>query len=104
EGMELREAAARAVATAGSAVVFAGLTVIIALVGLMVINIPFLTVMGLSAAGTVAIAVLIAISLLPAVFGFCGHRLAGGSRVLAMRPRHRKPGTETMSVRWARLG
>jgi uncharacterized membrane protein YdfJ with MMPL/SSD domain len=69
----------------------------------MVINIPFLTVMGLAAAGTVAIAVLIAISLLPAILGFCGPRLARGNRVLAMRPRHRKPGTDTMSVRWARM-
>ena len=51
EGMPAREAAARATATAGSAVVFAGLTVIIALVGLTVVNIPFLTVMGLAAAG-----------------------------------------------------
>ena len=42
---------------------------IIALVGLIVVNIPFLTVMGLAAAGTVAIAVLIAITLLPAILG-----------------------------------
>jgi uncharacterized membrane protein YdfJ with MMPL/SSD domain len=103
EGMESHEAAARATATAGSAVVFAGLTVIIALLGLMVINIPFLTVMGLSAAGTVAIAVLIAITLMPAVIGFCGHRLGRSNRVLTMRPRHRKPGADTLSVRWARM-
>ena len=51
DGLEPREAAAQATATAGSAVVFAGLTVVIALVGLMVVNIPFLTVMGLAAAG-----------------------------------------------------
>ena len=49
------------------------LTVIIALVGLLVVNIPFLTMMGLAAAGTVAIAVLIALTLLPAMFGFVGH-------------------------------
>ena len=49
-----------AAATAGSAVVFAGLTVVIALAGLTVVGIPFLTVMGLSAAATVAIAVLVA--------------------------------------------
>jgi RND superfamily putative drug exporter len=103
EGMEPREAAAKATATAGSAVVFAGATVIIALVGLTVVNIPFLTVMGLAAAGTVAIAVLIALTLLPAILGFAGHRLARRNRVLGMRPRHRSEGKPTLSVRWARF-
>jgi RND superfamily putative drug exporter len=103
EGMEPKEAAARATATAGSAVVFAGLTVIIALVGLMVVNIPFLTVMGLAAAGTVATAVLIAISLLPAILGFLGERGGRVNRVLVKRPRRRREGTDTLSVRWARF-
>src|SRR5262245_20898016 len=88
--LELRESAPQATATAGSAVVFAGLTVIIALVGLTVINIPFLTVMGLAAAATVAIAVLIALTLLPALLGFAGGRVLRVNRVLAYRPR-RKP-------------
>ncbi|MEU7583045.1 MMPL family transporter [Streptomyces sp. NPDC041068] len=70
EGRERQEAAGRAVGTAGSAVVFAGLTVIVALAGLAVVNIPMLTKMGLAAAGTVAIAVLIAVSLIPALLGF----------------------------------
>lgn len=74
-GHEPQEAAGRAVATAGSAVVFAGLTVIIALVGLMVVNVPFLTAMGLGSAGVVAVAVLIALTLLPAMFGFAGRRV-----------------------------
>ena len=56
--MAPREAAAQATATAGSAVVFAGATVVIALVGLVMVNIPFLTVMGLAAAVTVSLAVL----------------------------------------------
>ena len=77
-GMELRDAAAQATGTAGSAVVFAGATVVIALVGLTVVNIPFLTVMGLAAAGAVVIAVLIATTLLPALLGFFGRR---GARV-----------------------
>ncbi|MGW0596970.1 MMPL family transporter [Streptomyces sp. NPDC002776] len=75
QGMEPRESAGRAVGTAGSAVVFAGTTVVIALVGLVVVRIPFLTVMGLSAAVTVLIAVLVAVTLLPALFGFAGARL-----------------------------
>jgi uncharacterized membrane protein YdfJ with MMPL/SSD domain len=103
EGMAPQEAAARATATAGSAVVFAGLTVVIALVGLMVIGIPFLTVMGLAAAGTVAIAVVIAITLLPAILGFLGDRGGRMNRVLAKRPRRRPEGAPTLSVRWARL-
>ena len=58
-----------AVGTAGSAVVFAGLTVIIALVALSVVGISFLTAMGLGAAATVAVAVLVALTLLPAILG-----------------------------------
>jgi putative drug exporter of the RND superfamily len=104
DGLEPREAAAQATGTAGSAVVFAGATVIIALVGLTVVNIPFLTVMGLAAAGTVAIAVLIAVTLLPALLGFAGGRLGRLNRVLAYRPRReRRTGRETASVRWARF-
>ncbi|MFE1406613.1 MMPL family transporter [Streptomyces sp. NPDC058770] len=70
EGHHAEEAVARAVGTAGSAVVFAGLTVVIALAGLSVVNIPVLTKMGLAAAGTVVIAVLVAMTLLPALLGF----------------------------------
>jgi uncharacterized membrane protein YdfJ with MMPL/SSD domain len=101
DGMNGREAAAHATATAGSAVVFAGATVVIALVGLLVINIPFLTVMGMAAAGTVSLAVLIALTLLPAILGFAGHRLARGNRFVNWRPRRRTG--DTMSIRWAKL-
>ena len=74
-GMDREEAAGHAVGTAGSAVVFAGLTVVIALAGLSVVGIPFLTAMGLAAAGTVAIAVVVAVTLLPAILGFAGDRV-----------------------------
>ncbi|QNN53251.1 MMPL family transporter [Nocardioides mesophilus] len=74
-GLDRQEAAGRAVGTAGSAVVFAGLTVVIALAGLSVVGIPFLTSMGLAAAGTVAVAVLVAVTLLPALLGFAGDRV-----------------------------
>ncbi|MFD8396491.1 MMPL family transporter [Streptomyces sp. NPDC059680] len=70
EGRERQDAAARAVGTAGTAVVFAGLTVIIALAGLAVVDVPMLTKMGLTAAGTVAIAVLVALTFVPALLGF----------------------------------
>ncbi|TDT36193.1 RND superfamily putative drug exporter [Streptomyces sp. BK208] len=75
EGRDRGEAAGRAVGTAGSAVVFAGLTVIVALAGLAVVNVPILTKMGLTAAGTVAIAVLVAVTLVPALLGFAPYRV-----------------------------
>ena len=65
----------RALATAGSAVVFAGTTVVIALTGLMVAGIPVLTVMGLAAAGSVTMAVSVALTLLPAMALLLGERL-----------------------------
>ena len=74
-GLDPEESVARAVATAGSAVVFAGLTVLIALCGLAVAGIPFLTTMGVAAAFGVAVAVLIALTLLPALMGFAGAKL-----------------------------
>ncbi|GHH44834.1 MMPL family transporter [Streptomyces candidus] len=75
EGLDGEEAVGRATGTAGSAVVFAGATVVIALVGLSVVGIPFLSVMGLAAAGTVVLAVLVALTLLPAALGFAGRRV-----------------------------
>jgi RND superfamily putative drug exporter len=81
-GMPPEESAALALGTAGSAVLFAGLTVVIAMAGLSVVGIPFLTVMGLCAAGAVLVAVAVALTLLPAILGFAGARLipAPGSR------------------------
>jgi RND superfamily putative drug exporter len=103
-GLAGEEAAGRAIGTAGSAVVFAGLTVVIALAALAVVGIPFLTAMGVAAAGTVAVAVIMALTLLPAVFGFAGRRIAGG-RVPGLRtPDPEDAGTApTMGERWARL-
>jgi putative drug exporter of the RND superfamily len=70
KGHAPREAAGLAAGTAGSAVVFAGLTVVIALAGLSVVGIPLLTKMGLAAAGAVAVGVLVALTLVPALLGF----------------------------------
>ncbi|MFF3336984.1 MMPL family transporter [Streptomyces sp. NPDC002888] len=70
KGRTPQEATGLAVGTAGSAVVFAGLTVVIALAGLAVVGIPMLTKMGLAAAGAVVVAVLVALTLVPAVLGF----------------------------------
>jgi uncharacterized membrane protein YdfJ with MMPL/SSD domain len=103
DGMEPRESAAQATATAGSAVVFAGATVVIALAGLVVVQIPFLTVMGVAAAATVSLAVLIAVTLLPAMMGFGRKRLGRMNGFLIKRPRRRPEGAPTLSVRYARL-
>ncbi|MFI0964130.1 MMPL family transporter [Streptomyces sp. NPDC021080] len=104
EGREREEAAGRAVGTAGSAVVFAGLTVVIALVGLSVVNIPMLTKMGVAAAGTVAIAVLIALTMVPALLGYVGRRVqpAGQkSKLLGGGRAAKKQGKPNMGTRWA---
>ncbi|MEU0883122.1 MMPL family transporter [Lentzea sp. NPDC005914] len=74
-GADVGHAIATAVGTAGSAVVTAGLTVVIALVGLAIAGIPFLTQMGVSAAATIVVAVLIAVTLVPAVLSMLGRRV-----------------------------
>ena len=102
-GMEPEEAAARANATAGSAVVFAGMTVVIAIAGLAVVGIPFLTVMGFAAAATVATAVLVAVTLLPAMLGFAGHNI---DRLRVPGLKTRTGGLdegETIGTRWAAM-
>ncbi|MEJ1202269.1 MMPL family transporter [Streptomyces sp. BB1-1-1] len=113
EGREREEAAGRAVGTAGSAVVFAGLTVVIALVGLAVVNIPMLTKMGIAAAGTVAIAVLIALTMVPALLGYAGRRVkptgaksrllggAGKKNDAAADAKPAKPAKANLGTRWA---
>ncbi|MEU4619839.1 MMPL family transporter [Actinoplanes sp. NPDC023801] len=73
-GLPVDAAAAMSVGTAGAAVVTAGLTVVIALAGLSVVGIPFLSEMGIAAAATIVIAVLVAITLVPAILGFIGER------------------------------
>jgi len=97
------EAVGIAVGTAGSAVVFAGLTVLIALSALAVVNIPFLTAMGLAAAGTVLIAVLVALTLLPAILGLTKSKAFGG-QVRKYRPKREANGRIINNgVRWARV-
>ena len=90
-----------ALGTAGGSVIFAGVTVLIALAALSIIDIPFLTAMALAAAGTVALAVLVALTFLPALVGLLG------SKIFALRipgpkvpdPENEKP---TVGLRWAR--
>ncbi|WP_430645579.1 MMPL family transporter [Agromyces sp. GXS1127] len=101
-GMDPEESAAEAVATAGGAVVFAGLTVIIALLGLLVVGIPFLSVMGVAAAFAVLVAVFGATTLLPALLGLAKGRLAPkpGSRAHRRAVASDDSGKRTMGRRW----
>jgi RND superfamily putative drug exporter len=109
-GMPIEDSVPLAVGTAGSSVVFAALTVIVALCGLSVAGIPFLTAMGLSAAGSVLIGMLIALTLLPALLGFAGDKVA---KFLAspLRPGHYEQVAQlgahhpdrTLGAAWARF-
>lgn len=103
--MDGPDAAGMAVGTAGSSVVFAGATVFIALFALLVARISFLTAMGLAAAGTVFMAVLVALTLVPAMLGLLGDKAFAGripgvaGNPTKRRPRRSKP---TMGNRWVR--
>jgi uncharacterized membrane protein YdfJ with MMPL/SSD domain len=99
-GADHREAIALSVATAGSAIVFAGTTVIIALVSLAVAGIPLVTTLGLVTAVAVLTAVLAALTLLPAVMSLLGTHLFGGKLPAFLRPRS-KPGKTGLWGRWA---
>ncbi|QFQ02859.1 Membrane protein YdfJ [Corynebacterium urogenitale] len=90
-----------AVGKAGSAVVFAGLTVLIALAALSIINIPFLTAMALAAACTVAIAVIVAVTLLPAILGAFGTKVFAGRAPIVKAPDPEND-TPTMGLKWVR--
>ncbi len=108
QGKDRVEAIGLAVGTAGSAVVFAGVTVIIALVGLRLADIGFLSAMGYAAAFFVAVGVLVALTLLPAMLGVLGERVfrADASRPRAERPlpATRKRGLkDSLGTRWVRL-
>ncbi len=78
-GMSKEDSIARTNATAGQAVVVAGGTVVIAILGLQMAGIPFVAALGYSASIVVAIAVLVAITLLPAILGFVGPRVLAKS-------------------------
>ncbi|MER6564070.1 efflux RND transporter permease subunit, partial [Streptomyces sp. NPDC001027] len=104
KGHTPREAAGLAVGTAGSAVVFAGLTVVIALAGLSVVGIPLLTKMGLAAAAAVLVAVLVCLTLVPAVLGFWPNAvLSRGARRNSRRYRRKQRQEDNGGSRWARI-
>ncbi|NUP53116.1 MAG: MMPL family transporter [Catenulispora sp.] len=110
QGMDAHESVGLAAGTAGSSVVFAGLTVIIALCGLSVVGIPFLTVMGLAAAAAVFLALLLSLTLIPALLGFAGKKITTFSRLPFGRAHAERVAHEaanepekTHGARWARF-
>ncbi len=103
-GLAPAESVAQSLATAGSAVIFAGATVVIALCGLVVAKIPFLAVMGYAAAVAVAIAVVVALTVVPAMLGLVGERLRPRAGSRAARNAVVEPGqTHTLGAKWVRL-
>ncbi len=102
EGMELDESIALTVATSGSAVVYAGGTVVIALLALAVAGIPLVTALGYASAVAVATAVLAAITLLPALLSLAGHRVEALRLPAFLRPEPKEPGAGFWAG-WARF-
>jgi putative drug exporter of the RND superfamily len=101
QGMTVEEAAGRAIATSGSAVIFAGLTVVIAIMALAIAGIPAVTIMGFTVAIAVLVMVAISLTLQPALLGFAGHKI---DRVTLPFLRRRSAaaavGRETIWHRW----
>jgi RND superfamily putative drug exporter len=107
-GLSPEQAAVTALATSGRAVVFAGATVAIAMLGLLVLNIDFLTGVGLAAAITVGFAVTAATTLLPALFGLLGMRVLSRRERRQLTQNLQRPQTSLASakrggpwLRWA---
>ena len=98
-GMTVEESVGRAAATAGQAVIFAGGTVVIAILGLAVAGVPFMTSAGVAISVTVLFMVLASITLLPAFLGLAGHRI----NRFGIRRHHVGTGA-TVSAGWERWG
>jgi RND superfamily putative drug exporter len=102
-GMDPDRSIATAVATAGSAVCFAGTTVVVALAALAIVRIPFLTVMGIAAAGAVIIAAAAAITLVPALLAAAGPRIINGKAAQRQIARSTASDYRSLGQRWVRI-
>ncbi|MDW3177111.1 MAG: MMPL family transporter [Acidimicrobiia bacterium] len=96
-GMTIEESVGRATATAGQAVIFAGGTVVIAILGLAVAGIPFMTAAGIATSVIVLIMVVASVTLLPAFLGLAGHWI----NRLGI---HRRHGAGELGAGWQRWG
>lgn len=101
-GLDTIESTARAVATAGGAVLFAGATVVIALLGLLTLGMGFVSTMAVTAAVTVLLAVALALTALPALLGLLGRRgrSAAARPPAPAEPRHRHSRFGRAAQRW----
>jgi RND superfamily putative drug exporter len=103
EGHSVPDAAGRANATAGQAVLFAGVTVVVAICGLWVSGIPAIATMGWASGIVVVVSMLLAVTMLPALLGWAG---TGIDKLRLPSRRRRKavaavPAKENTSTRWA---
>ena len=99
EGLPVPEAVGRALATAGQAVLFAGGTVVIAVLGMAFAGIPFMTAAGVATSAIVLVMVLASLTLLPAFLGLAGQRInRRGHRGIVTADAH------PVSRRWMRWG
>ncbi len=98
-GMTIEESIGRAVATAGQAVIFAGATVVVAILGLAVAGVPFMTAAGIATSVIVLIMVVASVTLLPAFLGLAGHWI----NRLGLQ-RNKPIDASTVSSGWQRWG
>ncbi len=98
-GVPVAESVGRSLATAGQAVVFAGGTVVVAILGLGFAGLPFVTAAGVGISAVVLVMVLGAITLMPALLGLAGQRLQARGHLA-----RRGSGTDAAVLRWSRWG
>ena len=103
DGLSPRDAAARAAATSGRAVIFAGITVAISITGLFVIGLSFITIMGVGGALGVLTSVILANTLLPAVLAKLGHKIDRGGMKLPQADESFEGQHRTPVARWGRF-
>src|SRR3954465_8585877 len=103
DGLSPKDAAAAAGATAGRAVIFAGVTVAISVTGLALIGIDFITKLGIGSALGVLTAVLLAMSMLPAVLALLGHKIDRGRLGMKSVDESREGQAKTPVAAWGRF-
>ncbi len=101
EGRDPREATAVSLATAGRSVVFAGTTVILSLLGLFILQLPFMRGLALGSIGAVVLVMLAAVTLLPAMLGFAG-RAVDRLHVPGLLQTAAEPSPRSFWYRWSR--
>ncbi len=102
EGRDPRQATAMSLATSGRAVLFAGSTVVISLIGLFVLQLPFLQGLAVGTIAAVLLVMVAALTLLPAMLGFAG-RAIDRLHVPKLLQTGAKPAPDSFWYRWSRM-